>query len=422
MSLKKKKSKKKNYFLFYFRLTSFILIMAISLYYIQKIFTDISRSVIQTHIIDLGEVKNTINKDVVIIRKSKPIKSERDGIVTRFYNHGDRVPKGVAIFKVQDSPTKDNEVEKLENINEQIERMQKSSSYFLDVENSQIGGDIGYAYMEIQESIENNDLRNVSKLKKELIALNTKKETISGQSNNGVTLQDLYNEKASLEGKIANNNTYVRSDISGDISYYYDEYYDLFSFENMNKISVKDIVNAKNNSKKIDDMQIKKGDLLGYVVDNHNYYMATEVDKDDIENIKRDVALLINADDIFFNAYFYNFFRDKNNKYVGIFKVESEDFDFLKNRKENVDIVFSSAKGILIPNTAIIEKDGKTGVYIVDEVGIAKFYELNNVLLSDGKNTVISFSYDDFSEKNKIKLYDEVILSPKNIKDGQKVK
>ena len=69
-----------------------------------------------------------------------------------------------------------------------------------------------------------------------------------------------------------------------------------------------------------------------------------------------------------------------------------------------------------------MDVEGKRGVYVVDEVGIASFKAINDILLSDDSNSIVSFSYDDFMDKSKLKLYDEVVLSPKNIKNGQKVK
>ena len=77
---------------------------------------------------------------------------------------------------------------------------------------------------------------------------------------------------------------------------------------------------------------------------------------------------------------------------------------------------------MLIPNSAIVDIDGKRGVYVVDQVGIASFRSINDILLSDDQNSIVSFSYDDFMDKGKLKLYDEVVLSPKSIKNGQKVK
>ena len=89
---------------------------------------------------------------------------------------------------------------------------------------------------------------------------------------------------------------------------------------------------------------------------------------------------------------------------------------------KGVKIIYSYAKGIIIPNDSIIESNGKKGVYVVDEVGVAKFSKIGDILLSDDKNTIVRFSYDDFEEPSKMQLYDEIILSPKNIKDGQKVR
>jgi len=100
--------------------------------------------------------KKTINKDVVIIKKSIPVKSKRDGLLTKFYNQGDRVSKNSVIFKVQDSNSSDNDVSKLERINLQIDQMQNNSSYSYEFQSMQVDSEINYIYLDIQKRINNN--------------------------------------------------------------------------------------------------------------------------------------------------------------------------------------------------------------------------------------------------------------------------
>lgn len=150
--------------------------------------------------------------------------------------------------------------------------------------------------------------------------------------------------------------------------------------------------------------------------------MATEIEKSDVESIRRDVKLSVIAGDITFNAYFYDFYKDAKWQICRTFQSGIRGLWFFEKRKDNVKIIYSYAKGIIIPNDSIIESDGKKGVYVVDEVGVAKFSKIGDILLSDDKNTIVRFSYDDFEEPSKMQLYDEIILSPKDIKDGQKVR
>ena len=422
MAIKKKRNKKSKSRLYVFGIA--LTLIAFALYFLLDLQSKIAMSVIQTHTIDLGEIKKTINKDIVIVRKSVPIVSGRDGLLTKFYQQGDRVPKNAVVCKVQDSQSTENEIAKLERLNMKIEDIQNNSQNLTaEMKNTQIQNDITYLYLDIQEKIKNSDYRHVATLKSELTNLINKKNAIGESADYDTNnLQELLNQKKQLENKLASDKTYIRATISGNLSYYNDGLEEKFSFQNMKNLTVKDLNLANNNVSKIEKTSVKKDELIGYIVDNHNYYMAVEIEKTDIEAIKRDVKLGISIGDVSLNAYFYDFYKDADGKFVGLFKVESEDFDFLKNRKENVTIVYNQAKGILIPNSAIIDNGEKKGVYVVNEVGIAKFVELDNILLSDDKNTIIQFSYDDFNDSSKIKLYDEVILSPQNIKDGQKVK
>lgn len=420
MSTKKTRRMNKRLYVFIILLT----LIAFALYFLIDLQLRISRSVIQTHTIDLGEIKRTIKKDVVVIKKSVPIISGREGILTNFYQQGDRIPKNAVICKVQETQSTENEIAKLEKLKMKIEDIEYNSvSNSPEIKNNQIQNDITYMYLDIQERIKNNDFRHIATLKSELISLIDKKNVIDStsdyESNN---LQELLNQKQQLERKLATDKTYIKSSIAGDLSYYDDGLEEKFSFKNMKNLTVKDLNSTNNNMKKIEKSSVKKDELIGYIVDNHYYYLAVEIEKSDIEAIKRDVKLGILIGDISLNAYFYDFYKDADGKFVGLFKAESEDFDFLRNRKESATITYNYAKGIVIPNSAIVDDGDKKAVYIVNEVGVAKFINLENILLVDDKNTVIQFSYDDFNDSSKIKLYDEVILAPKNIKDGQKVK
>lgn len=420
--MQKRKRKKNNINIYFLGLV--LAVLGICLYLIVQMNSKIKMQVIHIDIVDLGEIQKTIEKDVVVIRKNTPIISKRDGVLTKFYAQGDRVPKGVAICKIQESKESENEIATLTKINMRIEDIQKGvDSYSKDIENMRIQNDINSLYSEIQDNIRVEHYKSVYNLKAELLTLLNKKNIVNDESQyDNADISTLLSKKKELENKLSSDNIYLRASQSGIVSYYVDGLEDKFSFDNMYKLNAKNIASVSNNVKEIGEISVKKDELIGYIVDNHYYYFATEITKQDVESIRRDVKLSIIADDITFNAYFYDFFKDDDGKFIGLFKIESEDYDFLKKRKGHVIIVYDYAKGILVPNNAITEVNGKKGVYIVNEVGIAKFVSLGDVLLADDLNSVIRFSYDDFNEPSKLSLYDEIILSPVGIKDGQKVR
>ena len=78
MAIKKKRNKKSKSRLYVFGIA--LTLIAFALYFLLDLQSKIAMSVIQTHTIDLGEIKKTINKDIVIVRKSVPIVSGRDWI------------------------------------------------------------------------------------------------------------------------------------------------------------------------------------------------------------------------------------------------------------------------------------------------------------------------------------------------------
>ena len=144
------------------------------------------------------------------------------GLLTKFYQQGDRVPKNAVVCKVQDSQSTENEIAKLERLNMKIEDIQNNSQNLTaEMKNTQIQNDITYLYLDIQEKIKNSDYRHVATLKSELTNLINKKNAIGESADYDTNnLQELLNQKKQLENKLASDKTYIRATISGNLSYY----------------------------------------------------------------------------------------------------------------------------------------------------------------------------------------------------------
>lgn len=407
----------------YFAIFS-LLIIAIAISLVVRLQFDIKKSIIKHYTVDLGEVKKSITKDMVVIRDNVSVKSEKAGILTKFYSQGQRVPKGAVICKIQDSQNSENEIAEQNKLNMQIDTLQNGAiNYSPEIQSKQLQDKIAALYEDLQDRIKTKDFKYVSNIKSELSLLIAQANAVSGNTQSPVAnLASLISQRDSLRKKLDYGKSYVKSEMPGALSYFNDGYETLFSMSNMKNITVKDLKNANPRLVKIDQTKVNQGDLIAYIVGNHYYYMATDIGPEDIEAIKRDTKLDIIVQDMVINAYFYDFYKDKNGEFIGFFKVESDDYDYLKNRKDKAKIIYSTAKGLLIPNDAIVDDNGEKGVYKVDKTGTANFVKLDNILLSDEQNTVISYSFDAANSPTNLSLYDDIILTPKNVKDGQKVK
>lgn len=87
---------------------------------------------------------------------------------------------------------------------------------------------------------------------------------------------------------------------------------------------------------------------------------------------------------------------------------------FLTDRKINTTVTTASAKGLMLEDKSIIEKDGKKGVLVKNKVGNYIFKEIC-VKADDGEKCVV---YQDiFMDENSnfvetLSIYDEIVTSP----------
>lgn len=190
----------------------------------------------------------------------------------------------------------------------------------------------------------------------------------------------------------------------------------------MANISVTDITSFKDNNLISINDGVNKGDVFATVVNNHKWYIACEVDENDIRNIERGRPITIHIGDEMILGSLYDFHKGEDEKFLGIFEVENENFDFTKQRKHKFNLEYNSVSGIIVPKKSVVENEGVLGVFTINQVGTAHFKELKDIKGEDENNYIISFDPDSSTRQENINLYDEVIIAPRNIKSGQRVR
>lgn len=414
---KKKKTVKRKYI-------PFFIVLGILLYIVFHMYNTINAYTIKTHVLDMGQISNFVEKEGLIIRNEYQVFSPSDGYISDSLSEGERVKKAGVIAKLQNEQLKGDEQFKLQIINRRINELKNNTTpKDPEKEIAELDAKIDFIYVDIQNRIVNNDLTYVSDLKENLISLMERRRLLSGASDVGqMSLEQLEAEKLNLENKINSDKYYIRADNPGVVSFYSDGEYEKFSIANMANISVTDITSFKDNNLISINDGVNKGDIFATVVNNHKWYIACEVDENDIRNIERGRPITIHIGDEMILGSLYDFHKGEDEKFLGIFEVENENFDFTKQRKHKFNLEYSFVSGIIVPKDSIVENEGVLGVFTINQVGTALFKELKDVKGEDEKNYIISFNPDSPTSQENINLYDEVIIAPRNIKSGQRVR
>lgn len=421
---KKNKKKKKRSKLDYNKIATCLVISFIGIFLIYNIIYMIEISHIKTIIVDIGEVSRTVNREMVIVKNEKIFYAPSDGYFELIYPEGEKVKKGVAIAKTKNQSSNQNYRYLIELIDSRIASLKNNSAQKnTESELSKTNNRLDYLYKEIQNRINIGDTEYLDILKKEIILLNNKKQyLVPMEDGHTKSIEELKQERAELESLLKSKNSLVYSNYIGIITSYCDGYEDKLKIENIRDLSVSDIKDIKD-VEAIDYSKPKvKGDPLGRIVDDYRWYLVGEVTKEDIENIYSEKPVYIYIEDKKIKAYLEDFYKGKDQKFIGYFRVEDQNFKFFEKRKHNADIEYEYAKGLKIPMSALVEKEQKMGVYVVDRTGTAIFKEIPKIEARNKEFFAIPYETSYKKDLTKINLYDEIVVNPEHVTEGKKVK
>lgn len=349
--------------------------------------------------VNYGIVEEKINKKGLVIREEKICKSHKSGDIFFFFNEGQRVAKNEKIAIIE------------ENLDKSI--LKKRDEYKI------LDKDILKKY-----NIDKNNIDSVLVN----IAFNIKNKTM--QNNYDISdqkdfiddlLKNSFN-KANNNNNNFNNNSYLKSNMAGVISFFSDGLESKYNFENLNSITKDDIL-AKNKDNLLKEKNyINQGESVCKIVNNHNFYVAFLLTNKEKLFFEKHKNIKLKKDNKKFHASYKKektiVFKDYN---IGFFKVYDEKWNFKRVRNTDFDLIFKFHSGIKVPKKTVTRYNGDRGVFSLDEDGLAKFIELKHVLFENEDFLIIDYKKSKMDGKS-IKLYDELVVNPLNIKNGQKVR
>lgn len=220
-----------------------------------------------------------------------------------------------------------------------------------------------------------------------------------------------------LEEKIKSNSTNHYSNISGIISYKYDNNENKYNIKGLSSITKEDIENANNNYGKTvsNNNQVKKGSIICRVINNNECYIAFISDKNTLFNQGDSVKIEINNNKI--NGEIYEIYK-KNNYFVIIVKITQQNIGIYDTRVKEFDIIYRQMEALRIPKESIVRKDKKTGVYVINEESHKpEFIEIKGISFEDDTYVYVDFRSNELSGVDTVKVHDRIILKPNFINE-----
>lgn len=419
----KKKQKRKNKIMQVVTKNRKIIILLVllgAIFYLTTVVGKLIKNPTNTFLVEQGQIYQEETATGYIIREETVVKGKnyKNGMA-QIKTEGERVAKGEAIFRYY-SKGEDSLVKKIEELDSKIdEAMEKE-------ENLYSSGDTKVLDNQIAEKIENcyheSDLQKIKEYKREINTYITKKAKIAGeQSPSGSYLKKLIEERKKYENSLNSGAEYVKSPISGVVSYRVDGYEEALTTKDFGKISKEFLENINLKAGQI----IVANDESGKIINNYECYIATILQSEQATQAKvgDEVKLrLSSGNEVEAEIEYMNMQNDNN--YVVIFKIDKCVEELISYRKISFDIIWWSHSGKKIPNSAIkYEEKGENKVaYVIrtragyqDKIWIKELH-------TNGKYTIVAdynseeleslgYTPEEIKSRSTISMYDEILIN-----------
>lgn len=260
------------------------------------------------------------------------------------------------------------------------------------------------------------DVRSLSSVKSKMEIATDKKNSADGEKIKK-ELEKLNKEKQGYEKSLENLKIELYSPSSGIFSAKMDGYEEILTANSIDEITVDDFERIYKED--------KENNSGCKIIDNYQWYAAIEVDKKRAAEFKEGEQVFlrfstINKD---FTACIESISKAKSGKNIICISSDEYDVDISTLRKTDITLIKNIFSGLKIPSEAIKQKDGKTGVYAIK--GKTVTFVETVITYNDGENAIVK-EYNPFVDEVipaiKLELYDEVIVSGRNIYDGMVIK
>lgn len=412
----------------------YLILIIIFLYFISRMPPLLSASAQASYVIEYGKIEKTIASTGYIAREEKVFTNIGNGDIKYFVSEGEKIAKGQKLAEIYLEEVDEGAIKDLEAINlrlQNIREKQDEKPFFKrDVE--KLEDEIGGLIKLIQEDIREGNYNKITTKKRDLENLLNKKSIIQGEKSfSGKNIEQLENQKAQLEEKIASSVQTIYSNSSGFVATASDGLEELLNYNLLNEITNDQLKLLKDKTRNLSSETTNKGQTLIRIIENYKWSIITEIDKDHRDKIKkgrkiklRTISPYKELDAIVGNVI------EAGDKVIVIFDLDQFIGDFYNLRVVQIEIITEEYEGAMVANSSITEKEGVKGVYTVDINGMPNFRPIKTKISNRGYSIIFDTYFEEGSEnisgeKKRVKtinLYDEVVSKGDKVKEGRRIR
>ena len=370
-----------------------------------------------TFIVENGTISEEETVSGYIIRDEEVIEEKNKKTIIKIKEEDQRVAKGDSVFRYYSD--KEGELEsKIAELDGKIQAVLENEENLLPNDKKLLESQIEN---ELDKVNGQNEISKLAEYKKTISSYITKKAKIIGENSpSGSYLKGLIEERTSYEEKLKQESEYITAPSAGMVSYKIDGLEKVLTTDNLNTF----------NKQFLQDLDLKVGkaiassDVTAKIVNNYNNYIVFNSNSQEAKNAKVNDKVNIKVqNDEAIVAKIQNIIEEDDGSRTIAISVEKNIEELLSYRRISLDIIWWSASGYRVPNSAIKEIDNVT--YVVRNrngylnkmaVKVLKKGEDYSIVDSYSRDELLNLglSSKEISDLKTLTLYDEILLNPKD--------
>lgn len=395
----------------------FLLLAAILFIYIAVAILVSVRSGVTTVIATNGSVSEGFRTSGYVYRNQEIITSPGGGYFECLVSDGERVKKGQTVAYLFGSRPDASLMEKIRNVSKLISEKSGKSDVVL------YSGDTSSTLAVAEKVRDMSDLRSdrdLSDIRKKKSELNMILSGNTSGTDGSKTLEELKTELAELRGQ-AGNGAEIIAPSAGVFSSRIDGYEDALKYDKISTVTASEIEEIGKIKPTVSE-EVAAGQPLCKIINNYTWAYVTLADEKEAEGINVGQKVEMQFFDLTDTSVEGSVSRisDADNGKKAVVITTNKYVDRIYSTScVNANVILVNATGIKLPAKSLHVNDGVTGVYVL-RLGVAKFVPVN-VKYKNDEWVVVSAAEPGLGEA-KLQIYDEVIVSGKNIEDGKVVR
>ncbi|MDP3385607.1 MAG: HlyD family efflux transporter periplasmic adaptor subunit [Eubacteriales bacterium] len=377
----------------------------------------------ETYVLNEGTLEITLEIDAAVIKDERIVYALSDGDVSLLKKQGDRVKSGILIaqqFNDYDSKTISDE---LNIINEIISVKQGNK-----VSNDKVGSSYNNEIKnDIQNALFSKDYRYVMTT---VNNLDTSDFNYRYSGYESYSLEELISHRDSLRKSVSSEKISYYSPSGGIVSYSFDGLEMVYAIDRLAEISLNDVRKLNYQNYNTLNKTIKNNDPMFKIIDNFDWFFAFEIDKSYMTDIqdKNNLKIRLKKIDKVINTTVFRV-QDYGEKSLLILQTDKFLHDYLDDRYIKVDLILHEFSGLTIHKDSIVEQDGLIGVYVSDTNKVVRFRPVEIIgeseefaVVNEGEKVTVGSRGSlliNGEYFNTIKIFDNIIVKPENVYDGQ---